>query len=46
MLVQKVLDNVENNTLNKIVTDSYREEARNYTTDSLMNNLGDFEKIS
>jgi regulator of protease activity HflC (stomatin/prohibitin superfamily) len=38
------LDNVENNTLNKIVTDSFREEARLYTTDSLMNNLGDFEK--
>lgn len=38
------LDNVENNTLNKLVTDSYREEARNYTTDSLMNNLGSFEK--
>ncbi len=38
------LDNVENNTLSKIVTDSFREEARLYTTDSLMNNLGDFEK--
>lgn len=38
------LDNVENNTLNKLVTDSYREEARNYTTDSLMNYLGNFEK--
>lgn len=41
---QEFLDNVENNTLNKLVTDSYREEARNYTTESLMNNLGDFEK--
>lgn len=38
------LDNVELNTLNKLVTDSYREEARNYTTDSLMNNLGSFER--
>lgn len=38
------LDNVENNTLNKLVTDSFREEARLYTTDSLMNNLGSFEK--
>lgn len=38
------LKNVENNTLDKLVTDSFREEARNYTTDSLMNNLGDFEK--
>ncbi|MCG9792927.1 SPFH domain-containing protein [Flavobacterium algicola] len=41
---EEFLDNVENNTLNKLVTDSYREEARNYTTDSLMNNLGSFEK--
>jgi len=38
------LDNVEKSTLNKLVTDSFREEARLYTTDSLMNNLGDFEK--
>ena len=38
------LKNVENNTLDKLVTDSFREEARLYTTDSLMNNLGDFEK--
>jgi len=38
------LDNVESSTLNKLVTDSFREEARLYTTDSLMNNLGSFEK--
>lgn len=38
------LDNVESNTLDKLVTDSFREEARVYTTDSLMNNLGAFEK--
>lgn len=38
------LDNVENNVLSKLITDSYREVARNYTTDSLMNNLGTFEK--
>lgn len=38
------LDNVENNVLNKLVTDTFREEARNYTTDSLMNNLGSFER--
>ena len=36
-------DNVEANVLNKRVTDAYREEARNYTTDILMNNLGKFE---
>jgi len=38
------LDNVESNVLDKLVTDTFREEARNYTTDSLMNNLGAFEK--
>lgn len=38
------LKNVENNVLDKITTDTFREEARNYTTDSLMNNLGAFEK--
>lgn len=38
------LKNVESNTLDKLVTDSFREEARLYTTDSLMNNLSDFEK--
>ena len=38
------LDSVESNALNKLVTDSFREEARLYTTDSLMNNLGGFEK--
>ncbi len=38
------LDNIEQSTLDKIVTDTFREEARNYTTDSLMNNLGTFEK--
>lgn len=41
---EKFLDNIEANTLDKVVTDSYREEARVYTTDSLMNNLGAFEK--
>lgn len=41
---EEFLDNVEGSTLNKLVTDSFREEARLYTTDSLMNNLGGFEK--
>lgn len=36
--------NVEVNLLNKRVTDAYREEARNYTTDSLMANMNQFEK--
>ena len=39
-----MMDNVENSILNKLVTNAYREEARNYTTDSLMNNLNSFEK--
>jgi len=39
-----ILDNIESGILNKIVIDSYREEARNFTTDSLMNNLNKFEK--
>lgn len=37
------LDNVEDNILNKVVVDTYRETAREFTTDSLMNNLGEFE---
>lgn len=37
------LENVEENVLNKLVTDAFREEARNYTTDALMNNLANFE---
>jgi len=41
---EEFLDNIEGNTLNKLVTDCFREQARNYTTDSLMNNLGAFEK--
>ena len=34
---------VEKNVLNKRVTDAYREEARKYSTDSLMNNMASFE---
>ena len=37
-------DLVERNILNKRVTDAYREEARRYTTDSLMNNMASFEE--
>jgi regulator of protease activity HflC (stomatin/prohibitin superfamily) len=36
-------DNIEERVLDKIVTDAYRERSRFYTTDSLMNNLGQFE---
>jgi regulator of protease activity HflC (stomatin/prohibitin superfamily) len=38
------LDNFENMVLSPVVINSYREEARNYTTDSLMNNLNAFEQ--
>jgi hypothetical protein len=40
---REFFDNIENNVLNKIVVDAFRERARFYTTDSLMNNLGQFE---
>ena len=39
-----MMDNVENAILNKLVTNAYREEARGYTTDSLMNNLNSYER--
>ena len=39
-----MLDNVENNILNKIVVNAYREVAREYTTDQLMTNLNKFER--
>lgn len=36
-------DNIENGTLNPIVYNIYREEARNFTTDSLLRNMAKFE---
>lgn len=39
-----IMDNIEGAVLNKRVTDVYREEARVFTTDSLMNNLNNFEQ--
>lgn len=39
-----MLENVEKAILNKLVVNAYREEAREYTTDGLMNNLNEFEK--
>lgn len=39
-----MMDNVEGAILNKLVINAYREEARNYTTDSLMNHLSTFER--
>lgn len=38
------LTSIADNVLDKLVTDAFRELARDYTTDSLMNNLGVFEK--
>lgn len=43
MTLSNSLRTLKRHVLNKRVTDAYREEARNYTTDSLMNNLGKFE---
>lgn len=37
------LDNLENMILSPIVVNAFREEARNFTTDSLMNHLNAFE---
>lgn len=39
----KFMDNIEANILDPLVLNAYREEARNYSTDSLMNNLNLFE---
>lgn len=43
-LGENVMDNIEAQILNPLVLNAYREEARGYTTDSLLNNLGAFEK--
>lgn len=43
-LGDKVMDNIEDQILNPLVLNAYREEARGYTTDSLLNHLGSFEK--
>lgn len=40
---QDFFDNIEARILDKIVVDAFREKSRFYTTDSLMNNLGQFE---
>lgn len=37
------MDNIETNILNPLILNAYREEARNYSTDSLMNNLSIYE---
>jgi len=40
---QEAMDNIEANILNPLIINAYREEARNFTTDSLMKNLSRFE---
>lgn len=39
-----MMDNIELQILNPLVLNAYREEARSFTTDSLMNNLNIFEQ--
>lgn len=38
-----MMDNIETQSLNSIVLNVYREEARNFTTDSLLTNMNIFE---
>lgn len=41
---KEMMDNIEAQILNPLVLNAYREEARNFTTDSLLNNLNSFEQ--
>jgi regulator of protease activity HflC (stomatin/prohibitin superfamily) len=41
---ETMMDNIENAVLNQLIINAYRETARDYSTDSLMNHLNDFEK--
>lgn len=40
---ESIMDNIEGGILNNLVVNAYREEARAFTTDSLMNNMNAFE---
>jgi hypothetical protein len=42
---QVMFEQLETSILNKLVINAYRELARNYTTDSLMNNLNSYERL-
>lgn len=42
-LGDKFMDNIQANVLSPMVLDTYREEARKYTTDYLIKNMGAFE---
>lgn len=41
---ETMMDNIENAVLNQLIINAYRETARDFNTDSLMNHLNDFEK--
>jgi len=43
-LGDSVMENIESSILNPLVLNAYREEARSFTTDSLLKNLNKFEK--
>lgn len=39
-----IMESLETQILNPLVLDTYREQARNYSTDYLLRNMGSFEK--
>lgn len=41
---EKFFDNIEANILNRLVTDAYREAARDFTSDSLLSNMNVYER--
>jgi regulator of protease activity HflC (stomatin/prohibitin superfamily) len=43
-LDKDIMQSLEVQILNPLVLDTYREQARNYTTDYLLRNMGSFEK--
>jgi hypothetical protein len=43
-LGENIMESLEGQILNPLVLDTYREQARNYTTDYLLRNMGSFEK--
>ena len=43
-LGDNIMESLEAQILNPLVLDTYREQARNYTTDYLLRNMGSFER--
>lgn len=41
--INEFMDNIETNVLNPLVLNAYREEARNFSTDSLLKNVAKYE---